>query len=248
MQKKVRILIVEDEFITLDMLRDYLENSGYEVSGDAMRAEEALAVLEQGDTDLALLDINIKGTRDGIWLGEQIREKYQIPFIFISANSDADTIRRASDTLPSAYLVKPFSQVDVFSAIEVALKNYAKNHQKNDRTPWTDGEEMLLRETIFVRDNNCYKKIKIADIQYIEAFKNYIELHFGHDRIVIRSSLQKFLSILSEKDFMQVHRSFIVNVKYVEEIHPNTVSIGKNTIPVSKNYREALNNKFSFFL
>ena len=84
MEKNIRILIVEDEFVTLDLLRDYLEESGYEVSGDAMSAEEAITILEQGQTDFALLDINIKGYRDGIWLAEQINKKYQIPFIFIT--------------------------------------------------------------------------------------------------------------------------------------------------------------------
>ena len=68
MQKNIRVLIVEDEFITMDMLRDYLEQSGYDVSGDAMRADEALDILERFDTDIVLLDINLKGEKDGIWI------------------------------------------------------------------------------------------------------------------------------------------------------------------------------------
>lgn len=75
MNKSVRVLIVEDEFITMDMLRDYLENSGDEVSGDAMRADEAIDILERFDTDIVMLDINLKGDKDGIWLAEQIRQK-----------------------------------------------------------------------------------------------------------------------------------------------------------------------------
>jgi CheY-like chemotaxis protein len=85
MEKNIRVLIVEDEFFTLDMLRDYLEESGYEVSGDAMSAEEAITILEEGQTDLALLDISIKGNQDGIWLAEQINKKYRIPFVFLTA-------------------------------------------------------------------------------------------------------------------------------------------------------------------
>ena len=66
MKKNVRVLIVEDEFVTLDTLRNYLEDSGYEVSGDAMRAEEALCFLEKSETDIAILDIQLKGGKDGI--------------------------------------------------------------------------------------------------------------------------------------------------------------------------------------
>ena len=58
--KKIRVLIVEDEFITLDTLRDELEEIGYEIAGGAMKAQEALEILEQGDTDIAILDIHLK--------------------------------------------------------------------------------------------------------------------------------------------------------------------------------------------
>ena len=87
MDKNVRILIVEDEFVTLDLLRDYLEESGYEVSGDAMSADEAIKILEKGETDFAMLDINIKGDKNGIWVAEQIQKKYKMLMVkFLSEN------------------------------------------------------------------------------------------------------------------------------------------------------------------
>jgi len=110
MNKNVRILIVEDEFVTLDLLRDYLEESGYEVSGDAMSADEAIKILEKGETDFAMLDINIKGDKNGIWVAEQIQKKYKIPFIFLTAFSDSATVKTAAGTHPYGYLVKPFTK------------------------------------------------------------------------------------------------------------------------------------------
>ena len=117
MEKNVRILIVEDEFVTMDLLRDYLEESGYEVSGDAMSADEAIAILEKGDTDFAMLDINIRGEKDGIWVAEQINQKYKIPFIFLTALSDSPTVKAAARTNPYGYLVKPFKQADIFTTM-----------------------------------------------------------------------------------------------------------------------------------
>jgi DNA-binding LytR/AlgR family response regulator len=250
MQKKTRILIVEDEFITLDMLRDYLEKSGYEISGDAMRASEAIDILERYDTDLVLLDINIKGDKDGIWLADQIRQQYNIPFVFLSAYSDQTTVRRASNVNPYGYLVKPFSQADIFTAIEVALKNFSKEVRPIElpEQDWAEAGELLINQTIFVKDNLAFKKIALADIRYIQAYKNYIELHMGEQQITIRSTLQRFSTILPQRFFAQIHRSFVINVRFVETIASTHVLVGKDEVPLSKNYRDDFVKKFNFFV
>jgi DNA-binding LytR/AlgR family response regulator len=250
MKKNVRVLIVEDEFITMDTLKDYLEESGYEVSGEAMRAEEAIDILERFDTDIVMLDINLKGDKNGIWVAEQIRQNYHIPFIFLSAYTDAPTIQKAASTNPYCYLVKPFTQADIFAAIEVALKNYAKEQRPLElpEQNWADGGELLINQFIFIKDNNSFKKIVIADIRYIQAFKNYIELNMQEQRFVIRSTLQRFTHILPQKHFVQVHRSFVVNIQFVEEINQNDVTIGANKIPLSKSQKDDFIKKFNFFI
>lgn len=232
--KPKRILIVEDEFITLDLIRLYLEQSGYEVSGDAINAGEAIAILEQGQTDLALLDINIKGELDGIWLGEQIQTKYKIPFLYLTAYSDGPTIRRAAETRPSGYLVKPFKQPDIYSAIEVALLNHKQTIMD------LNNEE----EPILVKVNSIYRKLKPSEILFIQAFKNYLELHLSNsERIVIRHTMQAISEQLP-KEFIQVHRSFIVNANHINEFEGNTLKINGQTIPVSRSNKESLLLRF----
>ena len=107
--KQVRILLVEDEFITRDSLREALEDMGYHISGEAMRAEQAIKILEEGKTDLAILDIHLKGELTGIWIGKQIQRDYHIPFIYLTAFGDKNTISEATQTAPAANLSKPFS-------------------------------------------------------------------------------------------------------------------------------------------
>jgi DNA-binding LytR/AlgR family response regulator len=250
MQKNIRVLIAEDEFITLDTLRDYLEQSGYEIAGDAMSAKEAIAILDRFDTDIAILDINLKGDKDGIWLAEQIRKNYRIPFIFLTAYSDAATIQKAANVNPYGYLVKPFKQADIYSAIEVALKNYAKesNPLELSAENLENPSELLINQSIFVKTDLAYKKIILADIRYIQSFGNYIEIHFQTQKIVIRSTLQRFINILPKKHFVQVHRSFVVNIQSVEEINANFIKIGTNSIPLSKSHKEEFVNKLNFFM
>lgn len=247
-EQKKRVLIVEDEFINLDLLRSYLEKSGYEISGDAMRADEAIEVLEQFDTDIAILDINIKGDKDGLWLAEQIQKHYHIPFIFLTAYSDKDTVKKAANLHPHGYLVKPFTQADIFTSVEVALKNYAKEHKKMDfPQEFLELEtELKLSDSLFVKDSSTYKKLLIKDIQYIQSFKNYVEIFMKTGRVIVRSSLQKILQIFPQTHFVQVHRSFVVNINFIESIDGDFIFIENRKIPLSKSNRNDLFQKIHF--
>ena len=125
--EKVNILIVEDEALIAESLSETLEDLGYEISGMAMRAKEALDIIAKEQPDIAILDINLKGKEDGIWLAEEIRKNYDFPYIFLTSYGNRSTVERAVKTKPNGYLIKPFKKADIFSAIEVALTNYANN-------------------------------------------------------------------------------------------------------------------------
>jgi DNA-binding LytR/AlgR family response regulator len=242
MEKNIRILIVEDEFVTLDLLRDYLEESGYEVSGDAMSADEAIAILEKGETDFAMLDINIRGKKDGLWIAEQINQKYKIPFVFLTALSDSATVKVAAQTHPYGYLVKPFTQADIFTTIEIALNNYNENRIRTrlSESDTKKASEIQINDSIFIKDELLFKKIFIKDIQYVQAFKNYLELHFADSRQIIRSTLTDFQKVLPHDHFMQTHRSYLVNVNFLEKIGGDFVLIGKTEVPISRGFKESV--------
>jgi transcriptional regulator with GAF, ATPase, and Fis domain len=117
------ILVVEDDLIVAEDLRDVLERAGYRVVATVADAEEALVCLTAGAVDLALLDISLKGKTDGIELAAHVRRK-SLPFIFTTAHTDASTLGRASETHPYGYIVKPYSAADVRPAVEVALHKH----------------------------------------------------------------------------------------------------------------------------
>lgn len=245
MEKNIRILIVEDEFVTLDLLRDYLEESGYEVSGDAMSADEAITILEQGQTDFALLDINIKGNRDGIWLAEQINKKYRIPFVFLTAFSDSLTVRNATKTNPFGYLVKPFTQADIFTSIEIALNNY--NKFRAIQTESKKDQENQIKDSIFVKVETGFKKVFLKEIRFIKAYKNYLEINLAVSSQIIRSTLTDFQQLLPTENFIQTHRSYIVNVEFLENIGGNFVMVSKTEIPMSRGFREHVMKRLKIY-
>ena len=88
MDQTVRILIVEDNVIIADDMQSMLEEIGYEIVSSVMAYEQAVKVLAESDVDLVLIDIVLASDKTGIDLGKHIREKYNIPFVFITSNSD----------------------------------------------------------------------------------------------------------------------------------------------------------------
>jgi CheY-like chemotaxis protein len=119
-----KVLIVEDEFIIAEDLKEILLELGYRVTGIAKDIEEAKNKLTQEVPDIALLDIRLRAGDDGIDLARFIRKNYKLPIIFITSYSDKDTLNQAKQVKPDGYLVKPIEKGDIFSSIEIALSNF----------------------------------------------------------------------------------------------------------------------------
>jgi signal transduction histidine kinase len=116
-----RILVVEDEpLIALDLKRR-LGRMGYEVAATADSAETAIAAVAQHQPDLVLMDIRLRGDRSGIEAAAQIKESSPIPVVFLTAHADGVTLEQAKAVYPFGYIVKPFENEDLVTAIETAL-------------------------------------------------------------------------------------------------------------------------------
>jgi PAS domain S-box-containing protein len=119
--KKSRILIVEDETVVAMDINYTLIDLGYEIHNLVVSAESALKILEDNAVDLVLMDIHLKGQMTGIEAAKVIREKYDIPVIFLTAYSDESTLAQARITEPYGYILKPFTKRELSSNIEIAL-------------------------------------------------------------------------------------------------------------------------------
>tara|TARA_R110002050_G_scaffold299089_1_gene463787 strand:- start:18142 stop:18921 length:780 start_codon:yes stop_codon:yes gene_type:complete len=251
MSYKIKIYIVEDEYITQAVLKNNVEEIGYTVVGMADSAEQAWEDLQKMDVDLALLDINLAGEKDGIWLAKQVRAQLGIPFIFLTAYGDKATINTAVKTQPNGYLLKPFNEVDIYTAIEVALNNFnhANKEKPNERlqvqeeeapTPTSSSDVSVgNNQTIYLKVDKIFYKIKLADIIYVKSDSNYVEVFLENKKHLVRSTLKNFSDLLPETMFIQVHRSYIVNIHKIESVGDGEVCLngGKST-PLSANFKE----------
>jgi DNA-binding response OmpR family regulator/CRP-like cAMP-binding protein len=169
-----RIQIVEDEqLVALDIAR-CLETNGHVITGRAASADEALQMIERNCPDVALLDLVLEGSLDGVSLAAIIRDQYRIPIIFLTAHGDERTITRAQLAEPMAYLVKPFKDVDVLAAVKVALHRTRTQHGTETRArpvqrsganaaPVSSQAEKLA----FIRSIECLNGISDAELSLL---------------------------------------------------------------------------------
>jgi PAS domain S-box-containing protein len=119
--EKIRILIVEDEALIAANLEEILEGAGYKVSESCASGREALESVKRGRPDLVLMDIKLEGERDGIETAMEIRRRYRIPVVFLTAFAFGSLLERARKAEPYGYLIKPVKEKDLLVTLEMAL-------------------------------------------------------------------------------------------------------------------------------
>ena len=121
MPHKASILIVEDEAVVAADLAGKLERAGYRLIGTAPKGEQAIELAKIETPDLVLMDIRLAGSLDGVETADRLRAFLNIPIVYLTAHSDAETLKRAKQTEPFGYILKPFEERDLTTQIEIAL-------------------------------------------------------------------------------------------------------------------------------
>ncbi len=239
----ISILIVEDEFLTADFIKDSITEIGYNVSGMAGSAEECMEILASSKTDLIFLDINIDGDIDGIQLAHKINKKYKIPFIFLTSYLDKKTVDAALIAKPSAYITKPFNKTSLYASIEVALKNHSTGQiATSDKNVSTKEETFLSglsKDMLFIKHKGAFVKIKVDDILYFHSELKFVDIYTLQKRYSIRYTLPKLIAKLKNDYFVQCHRSYAVNLSKVSTINASSIYLeDKTMIPMSLSYKK----------
>jgi DNA-binding LytR/AlgR family response regulator len=241
----LKLLIVEDELLIAEDLRMQLTKLGYYVVGMAVSYMEAIELIMEDLPDLVLLDINIKGDKDGIELGHFLHHEVEIPFIYLTSHSDSNTLARAKETQPDAYLLKPYKKEGLYTAIEIALSNATKRSRHealeslNEKEP--EGEELILKDCLFVKKDHSFIKVKLSEIKYLNSEGNYMTIFVDREnKYLIRSTIKNMLEYIPNDVFFQTHKSYLVNLNFLEQIGPMSVTVSGQEVPLAKNKKEQL--------
>lgn len=241
--KTLNIGIVEDEMIIAEDMRDILLEIGYEVSFIAVTVEEARNELRKNDIDILLVDIRLKGEESGIDLALFVQKEYDIPFIYITSNADKATIEEAKKTFPYGYILKPFDERDLYSAIEIALSNF---QQRKSTKPVSDESgEFIIKDSLFIRDKHYLLKVKFDEIAYLEADGNYTLLMTDKQKFTLRNTLKEFESKLPADKFARIHKSYVVRLEAITGINSHYVLVGLKELPIGRSYQEWILGKIN---
>ncbi|MEO6136614.1 MAG: response regulator [Ginsengibacter sp.] len=237
----IKILIVEDEMIIAAKISMQLTNLGYEVSGMVPKGEDAIAHIKESMPDIILLDIQLKGQLDGIETAEKILQHSNIPIIYLTANADEATFNRAKTTKPAAFISKPFKQLDLQRAIELAISRMDGSNDSSISTGDSDHDKpFILSDRIFVRYKEKMIKLMVTDILYIEADRNYSRIYTQQKEYLLSVTLKTIEEKLSMKNFLRIHRSYLINIMHVDEVIESHVMINSKPIPLGPGMREQL--------
>lgn len=248
---KVKILVVEDEMIIAADISMFLESIGYEITGILPRGEDALKSIIHTPPDLVLMDIALKGSLDGVETAQYIHERHQIPVIFLTANADDSTFKRAKTARPYAFISKPFQPSDVQRAIELALARLAEEQSGQSLLHLNDDveEAYILADRIFVRYKGKMTKILLQDILYAEAARSYCKIYTEETEYLMSMALGKLEVKLAANNFFRVHRSYIVNLHKIDTISEDRsyIELKGHTLMVSRPFREELMRRLQIF-
>lgn len=253
MNDQVKIMIVEDETIVALDLSMRLQKEGYEVTGIAASSDDAIALFTEHKPDLVLMDINIKGKKDGIETAAALKKIQEVPLIFLTAFSQNEYVTRAKAVNPSAYLVKPFNNDSLHTSIQIAIHNFAVPGKSTDPAPATEIKEDTGKETLlffnnyfFVKHNYRFNKFSIDDLLFAESDNNYIKLVTTNKKIALRISLQYLADKFNHPALVRVHRGFIVNIKNIDSFNEEEIVIGSHQIPIGRNYKDDFLKSFKY--
>lgn len=240
-----KILIAEDEIIIAEDIASCLEELGYNICA-IDSGEHLMDIIRETQPDLLLLDIHLKGDVDGVELAAQIKEEFNLPFIFLTAYADKATIDRAKTTEPYGFIVKPFDDKDLRSAIEIALYKHGRDQERFEpKTATPINENAFTNEFLFVKVKHRMVKIALKDVLWVEAYDNYSFIITAGHKYLISSTLKEMEKKLPPNIFVRTHRSYIVNLEKVEAFEENSLIVNEKPIPIGKSFRKDLMAKFN---
>ncbi|MFN7044420.1 MAG: LytR/AlgR family response regulator transcription factor [Flavobacterium sp.] len=208
-----KILIVEDEVIIAEFIKDILEENNYNSVIIANDYETAVSEMQNFVPDLILMDINLNGINSGIELAEKKNKKAKV--IFLTGQNDYGLMSKAFATNPESYLTKPIKKNDLIAAIQLSI---FKNKPLS----------------IFVKDGLQSIKIDLNDILFIKSDDVYIDIQTTTKKITIRKSLDTFLKELNDSNFIKIQRSYVVNKIKITLKKSTSVFIQEFEIPISR--------------
>lgn len=224
--KALQIYIVEDEPLIVSTIETALLKQGYKIVGDAEDVISAIKDIKTLQPDLILIDIQLEGQQDGVDLAIEL-DKAQLPYLFLTSQTDPETVARVKQTNPLGYIVKPFTEAGLRSNIELAWHNY----------------ESRNTDFLILKSEGRLHKINQDSILYLKAFDNYCYVYTASKSYLVPHTLKYMAEQLNKDNFIKTHRSYWVNVNHIDSIGINELVLKTEPIPISASQKSLVLSK-----
>lgn len=224
MPNSMKVILVEDETIIAEYLKSVLEKMGNHVRVLLSGNLDFDSYLNQHQPDLVFLDINLESKATGIDLARACKNK-GVPFVYLTSYSDPKTIGEALQYEPLSYMLKPFTEEEVFKTIEVARIKISQNN----------GAQFLN-----LKEGYDTVRIKMSDIRWLKSDNVYTEISTNSKKIIHRKPLSEMMDLLPATSFIRVHRSYIVNMNRIERVGADYLEVDNERIPISRSKKASI--------
>ncbi|WP_417444751.1 LytR/AlgR family response regulator transcription factor [Joostella sp.] len=238
----MRCIIIDDEPLAIDLIKEYCGKLDFiDVVGVFTNALDAIVTIKERNVDLIFSDIEMPQI-NGIDFINSLDNKPL--FIFTTAYSQYAV--EGFELNAVDYLVKPIPYHRFIKAVSRAKEIIAnKNSTMTTNVFSSTGDQKLENDYIFIKADYENVKVDLEDIKYIQGLKDYLKVHINgtNKPILTLMSFKELLSKLPEKEFVRIHRSFVINVPFVKTIQKNKVVIDDIRIPIGDSYKEEFYNR-----
>ncbi|RUA31914.1 MAG: hypothetical protein DSY76_01035, partial [Bacteroidetes bacterium] len=233
-------IIIAEEVSNLEIdLQNRLTRMGFEVLALVSSPKDVLELLANKKADLVLMDTYSDLAPNGFNVAKEIQEKYDIPVVFLSGEDRKDFSKEIETFGPCVFMNKPVSDNELRANIIMAT-------QKDSLPTKANSEAASVQSPyIFVRADYRLNKIRLTDIYYLEAKKDYVIIHTTDNVYTVHATMKDMMKVLSNSLFIRTHRSYIVNIDKVFSIkYPDLIIENKmKTIPIGGLYRKSFFEK-----
>ncbi len=226
--KNVRILIVDDDVLISETLKDYLQQLGFSQIKMTHSKKETFQLINFWKPHVALLDIRMEELYDGLEIGQRFRDEFKTPFMYVTAHADLEMTQRILKTKPDGYITKPIRINELMVNLGMVVQRF---------------EEVSDEIVLEIKSGYEKERIFLNEILYLKSEGNYVEIYLESRKVVVRNTLESILQDMNQEAIIRIHRSFAVNRLKIIKHSSSEIFLEKITLPISRTYITSLKSE-----
>lgn len=230
----INCLIVDDEPLAADVIESFVAKMPHlYLAGKVNSATEALAVIKTAKVDIMFLDIQMPEMT-----GLEFLKTLRNPPLVIFTTAYPNYALESYEIDAADYLLKPVSFDRFVKAVNKAEERMKNNGVEAGETP----------DYIFVKADGKLVRINIQEICYVEGLKDYVIIHTMHSKVVTHNTMKNIEALLlSDDNFIRIHRSYIINLRFVKEIEGNSFRVKDQLLTIGTTFKDEVQSKLEKF-